>query len=138
MKHLRVKKAYRYIAAVLSAMLVLSLSVACGSTSDEISITSKWKLEEYTVNGNTTRVADEGFLEKVLFSSSDPKFVCKDGVNCTFSLNKVDHKGTITDNDGIYVIDFSDTYKNLFARIDGDKLIMINEAGTVKFVFSVN
>ncbi len=130
------KRSVKLIAVLSSFLIVAAGMFGCGNkASEEVTITSKWELVEFSVNGKVTNTSGESFLFKLMTDSSNPKFVCNDGVNCVFSLGKKKHRGKITEQDGIYIIDFDDSYKNMTARIDGDNLILTNESETLEITF---
>lgn len=130
-------KRFVKLIAVLSSFLIVAAGMfGCGNKSaEEVTITSDWELVEFTVNGTTTNPSEDSFLVRLVTESSNPKFVCKDGVNCVLSIGEKKHRGKITEQDGIYIIDFDDSYKNMTARIDGDNLILTNESETLEIIF---
>jgi hypothetical protein len=100
----------------------------------DVSITSDWELKEFTVNDKTVKASQmDADMRKLA-----PAFVCKDGENCVVSNNGKDHKGTITQSDGLYVISFDDTDQQLSGQISGDVLTLVNTKKTVTFVFVAN
>ena len=116
----------RLTACILVFMLLLG---GCGkSTSFPV---SDWALVEYTVKGATTRAEDLVPEVKELA----PAFRCEDGEHVTVSNNGKDHPGTITEEDGQYVIRFEDTEETMSAQLKDDTLTMSNSKGTVTFVF---
>lgn len=121
-------------------LIACILSIACilcgcqrGDMMD-VSITSDWELKEFTVNDKTVKASQmDADMRKLA-----PAFVCKDGENCVVSNNGKDHKGTITQSDGLYVISFDDTDQQLSGQISGDVLTLVNTKKTVTFVFVAN
>ena len=130
-KERKMKK--KTLSIVMALLMVVSMLTACATK--ETTITSKWVVTEYEVNGKVTNVENDNWLLRLTAKDVEPQFVCKDGVNCTFSLNGKDHQGTLTEQDGGYRIDFNDTYKSFNASISGDRLELVNEAGTVRIEF---
>ena len=137
-------KARKSIVVLMCIFLMAVLLCGCGQKHGKVvydedgnvSITSKWVLEEFTTNGTTTVIADESPLVQALFSSRNPSFSCPDGVNCVFRSNKKDHKGTVTKQDGIYYISFVQGTAAMEGEIVGKKLFIKNTKGTLSFVFS--
>ncbi len=130
------KKSVKLIAVLSSFLIVAASMFGCGNKSaEEVTITSDWELVEFTVNGTTTNPSEDSFLVRLVTESSNPKFVCKDGVNCVFSLGEKKHRGKITEQDGIYIIDYDDSNKNMTARIEGDNLIITNDTGAIEIIF---
>ena len=107
-------------------------SVDTGSQTGEVSgITAQWELVQFTVNDQTTMAKDmDADMRK-----NAPGFVCEDGAKCVVSLSGKDHPGTITEQDGTYVIDFDDTDQDMTGTIEGNTLTLVNTKGTVTFVF---
>ena len=129
---------------ILICIVVISLSLfGCGSGNkfDETgnaSITADWYLVEFTVNGTTTKPADDPFLVRLFTAGMDPKFKCKDGPNCAFSYGKKSHAGYVTEEGGEYTITFDDTTKPLYGVISGNTLTLTNEKETLTFVFETD
>ena len=128
------KAAGKIIGILCLALTVLTLFAGCGSKGT-VDITSKWKISEFTVNGTTTKMDDTPFFVRMFAVTKNPKFVCKDGVNCVLTSSGKAHPGTITQEGDTYVITFPDTSKKMYGRISGDKLMIINEGGTLELVF---
>ena len=119
---------------------IVAILAGCGTKGrmDEAgntSITSEWHLVEFTVKGNTTRPAEEPFLVRLFTVGMDPKFSCKDGVNCTFTNGRKSHNGTVREEEGAYMITFDDTTKQMKGVITDNRLTLTNEKETVKIVF---
>ena len=122
-----------YFILVVFLLIVMCIIGACGKkeNSDEISITSNWKLVSFTVNGEKTEVKD-GFD-----SSLYPTFSCPDGVNCVVSNGKEGHHGTIEEVDGKYMITFDgSSLVGMEGTISGNTLTLVNPKGTVEMVFA--
>ena len=120
--------------ALLLSMIALC-SIGCSAGSNSPDITSKWKIKEFTVNGKTTKVDETPFLVSVFTAKANPKFSCKDGVNCVFSLLDKTYTGTVTQEGDIYIIDFNNKKKNLYGMVVGNNLILENEEETLELVF---
>ncbi|MCR5249642.1 MAG: hypothetical protein K6E50_03460 [Lachnospiraceae bacterium] len=107
-------------------------NVTAESTSGDAAITSAWELEEFTVNGETTKAED--LLSDV--REKAPTFSCTDGSSCVVSNNGKDHEGVLEKTDDThYLIRFDDTDQTMDAVIEGDKLTLTNNKGTVTMVF---
>lgn len=100
-------------------------------TEQDSGIAAQWELVQFTVNDQTTMAKD---MDADLRSMA-PGFTCEDGVNCVVSNAGKFHPGTITEQDGTYVIDFDDTDQNMTGTIEGNTLTLVNAKGTVTFVF---
>ncbi len=131
-------KRKKYIFGIC-VFLLIGLLAGCGkSGSDDTgdaAITSKWKIVEFTVNGETSRPTEEPFYVRLFIAGMDPAFSCKDGENCVFHLGKKDHKGTVVQEDDKYVIYYDDTKKPMIGRIEGKQLIISDENDKFQFVF---
>ena len=123
------------------ALLLLTVCLACGckkAVLDEngnADISSDWKLVKFGVNVNTEDLADTPLFLKVISASKYPTFQCPDGVNCVLSNNGKKHPGTVTEEDGVYRITFSDTNKRMKAVIFGKMLTIMNDEETIQIVF---
>ena len=88
------------------------------------------------VNGKVTREADYSPIVRLFTSKDAPKFkVSKDGASCVLTIGQKNHKGTVTEEDGKYIIDFDDSYSDMIGEISGNKLSLTNEKGTVLLLF---
>ncbi len=119
-------RGYRLLGCIL---VCLFLMAACGTTTSVLA--SDWELVEYTVKGQTTRAED---LDPEVKKTA-PAFRCEDGEHITISNNGKDHPGTISEENGQYVIRFEDTEETMSAQLKDDTLTMVNSKGTVTFVF---
>lgn len=126
---------------ILNVFCIVILLMLCGCEGHRVDengnavITSNWKYIESTVNGNTVNYENESPLVKIFVAPASPEFKSSNGVDCVFSINKRKHTGTMTEQDGKYIIDFDDSYKNMIAEIDGDLLTLRSENGNVEVVF---
>lgn len=119
---------------ILAAVLitVLCCLCSCGNSAKNADITSEWKIEQMTVNGKTVSGAS------LQLDSVAPKFSCKDGKNVTFTLNGKTHNGIVTENNGVYLIDFDDSAKDMEARIGNGRLVMkIKDSDTIELIFKL-
>ena len=126
---------------LFSFLLGVIFLLGCTPKRDEygnVPITSNWELVKFTVNGQTTDVQNESPLVKAVTASAYPKFKCKDGVNCTFTMSGKTHKGVINGQAGRYAIVFNDTSKSMMAEVYGDTLRLRNPEGTVLLEFVAN
>jgi hypothetical protein len=123
------------IVFVLALIGMVFMVSGCGQSGDA-KITSKWKISEMMVNGKVTREADYSPIVRLFTSKDAPKFkVSKDGASCVLTIGQKNHKGTVTEEDGKYIIDFDDSYSNMIGEISGNKLSLTNEKGTVLLLF---
>lgn len=123
------KKITIFTSAILIALCCLC---SCGNSAKTADITSEWMIEQMTVNGETVSDAS------LQLDSVAPKFSCTDGKNVAFTLNSKTHNGTVTENNGVYLIDFDDSAKDMEARIENSKLILkIKDSDTLEFVFKL-
>lgn len=123
------KKIIIFTCAIL---IMLCCLCSCGNSSKTADITSEWKIEQMTVNGKTMSDASLQFDPKA------PKFSCKDGKNVTFTLNEKTHNGTATENNGVYLIAFDDSAREMEARIENSRLVMkIKDSDTIELVFKL-
>lgn len=119
---------------ILAAVLitVFCCLCSCGNSAKNADITSEWKIEQMTVNGKTVSGAS------LQLDSVAPEFSCKDGKNVTFTLNGKTHNGTVTENNGVYLIDFDDSAKDMEARIRNGRLVMkIKDSDTIELIFKL-
>ena len=126
------KKNIRHIIIILFAVCIL---YGCGPKNDKDKdksrLAAEWELVSFTVNGKTDypeNFSDEN--RKLL-----PQFKCSDGFNCIFVLNEKEHKGTISEENGKYVISYDDTDQTMSAVLSGDTLTITNNKGTLDIVF---
>lgn len=96
-------------------------------------LVAKWSLVQFTVNGKTSKA--EELLPDVRLRA--PEFTCEDGTHCEIKLNGKSHAGTISNEDGTYVISFNDTDQKMTVTLDGDVLELTNTKGTVTMVFQL-
>ena len=96
-------------------------------------LAAKWSLVQFTVNGKTSKA--EELLPDVRLRA--PEFTCEDGAHCEITLNGKSHAGTISNEDGAYVISFNDTDQKMTVALDGDVLELTNTKGTVTMVFQL-
>lgn len=129
------KKLFRYASGLLSVLLLCSFLGCAKQNVGAPTFTSDWELSQITTNGTTNYYEDESFLVKVVTNSKNPKFKSSDGYNCVFTMNGKDHAGTLSEQNGMYKITYSDTSKPMYAKIDGDKLYLTNENNTFEIVF---
>lgn len=120
------------------AVMVLGCLCACGSSGNgadtsDADITSSWKLVEMTVSGKTERY--DNFPD---IGGRAPKFSCTDGKNFTFTLNGKSHTGTLTESDGVYTLNLSDSKAKMEAVISGNKLTLSLADGAGIIVFETN
>ena len=129
-------KKRNYLLLGLVMILVFAL-VGCGKEKKEEKdlITSDWTLVEYTVKGETMRVKDYTEAEKSVVDSVVPKFHSEDGKTCTFSVSGKEHTGTLSKEDGKYIITYPDTDKKMIAEISDKTLTIVNEEHTFEIVF---
>ncbi|MGN1305013.1 MAG: lipocalin family protein [Oscillospiraceae bacterium] len=119
----------RIILFAAAFVMVLCCLCACGEKTPP-DITSKWKLYEMTTAEKSTK------FDVLPAGSLAPKFSSKDGKSFTFSLNGKTHTGTLTENNGVYTLDFDDTTKTMEATISGDTLTLrIVGVDKIKMVF---
>ena len=130
----KMKKRMKHIVCALCVILLLVALAGCKSKGTDI--TSNWKLVEYTVKGKTTVIDDQAVLVKAVTASDNPKFSCKDGKNCVFESGGKAHQGTVTLEGDTYVINYNDTSKKMFGRIENDKLTLTNESKSLEFIFT--
>ena len=123
------KKIIIFASAVL---VMLCCLCSCGNAAKNADIASEWKIEQMTVNGKTVSGAS------LQLDSNGPKFSCKDGKNVTFALNGKTHNGTVTENNGVYLIAFDDSAKEMEARIGNGRLVMkIKDSDTIELIFKL-
>lgn len=123
------KKIIIFTSAIL---IMLCCLCSCGNAAKNADITSEWKIEQMTVNGKTVSGAS------LQLDSNGPKFSCKDGKNVTFALNGKTHNGTVTENNGVYLIAFDDSAKEMEARIGNGRLVMkIKDSDTIELIFKL-
>ena len=140
MKKIRNNKKYLLI-TVLLVCLAMIVMTGCGSSAVQYddngnaSITSKWHLVQFTVNGETTVVADQPWWIKVMFRDKNPAFSSSDGISCVFSNNGKPRNGRMSFSDGVYHIAFSDTKVGMEATITGSKMVLVNDKGTLELIF---
>lgn len=121
-----------FVLAAAVLITVLCCLCSCGNSAKNADITSEWKIEQMTANGKT--VSDP----LMQFDSKAPKFSCKDGKNVTFALLGKTHNGTVTENNGVYLIAFDDSTKDMEARIENSKLVLkIKDSDTMELVFKL-
>ena len=63
-----------------------------------------------------------------------PSFTC-DGKTCKFSTNGKSHNGTVTEEDGQYNIYYDDTSVTMTGVIEGNKLTLTNNKGSLILIF---
>ena len=131
----KMKKRIRSVIGILCLLSVIVMLCGGCASSATPDITSDWKISEFTVNGKTTKEDETPFLVKVFTSSQNPRFVCRDGVNCVFSLGDKKHPGTVTKEGDQYIINYADTTKLMYGTISGNKLMLKNESGTLELIF---
>ena len=132
------KKSIQRIGCIVFVLALIGMvfMVSGSGQSGDAKITSKWKISETMVNGNVTREADYSPIVRLFTSKDAPKFkVSKDGASCVLTIGQKNHKGTVTEEDGKYIIDFDDSYSNMIGEISGNKLSLTNEKGTVLLLF---
>lgn len=93
-----------------------------------------WKLVQFTVKGETTKASE---LPKNELETMAPRFSCSDGTHVIYHNSMKDHSGTVREENGQYIITYDDTTQGMIATVSGDKLTIVNEKGTVEFVFEV-
>ncbi len=133
----------RKILSILLCILILScLLSGCGSGSETVydedgnaSITSEWRLVEFTVNDNTTVIANDPPLVRIFTAHLNPAFSCPDGTNCTLRNGRKSHSGTVTKEDGKYMITFDDTSVAMIGEISGNVLTLQKAGGKLEIVF---
>lgn len=131
-------KTRKILCVLLIAALLAVIAAGCGKTvnlGNNAPITSKWEIKEFTVNGTTTKMEDTPTWLKIISASRNPKFSCKDGTNCTLSVNKKTRTGTVTMEDGHYVITFKNATTKFYGTISGNTLFLHDEGGKVLLVF---
>ncbi len=129
----------RFFLIALAGILMVILLCGCGIKRDELGnalITSDWKLVSLRTNGTFTDVENEQPLVKLITARDNPKFKCKDGTHCTFSMAGKTHNGTISGQDGNYEITYDDTSKPMLAEISGDRLTLKDTNGKFEIVFN--
>ena len=131
----------RIAALVLSIILCLTLLCACGRKTDENGntlITSSWKCVSYTVNGTHTEMSEIPFVIRIFMSKDDPKFKCDDGMNFTFTLLQKERTGRVSLNDdGTYSL-INEYGNSIFAKIEGNNLILYDGDGKMEIVFETS
>ena len=93
-----------------------------------------WKLVQFTVKGETTKASE---LPKNELETMAPRFSFSDGTHVIFHNGMKDHSGTVREENGQYIISYDDTTQGMIATVSGDKLTIVNEKGTLEFVFEV-
>ena len=93
-----------------------------------------WKLVQFTVKGETTKASS---LPKNDLETVAPRFSFSDGTHVIFHNGMKDHSGTVREENGQYIITYDDTTQGMIATVSGDKLTIVNEKGTLEFVFEV-
>ena len=93
-----------------------------------------WKLVQFTVKGETTKASS---LPKNELETVAPRFSFSDGTHVIFHNGMKDHSGTVREENGQYIISYDDTTQGMIATVSGDKLTIVNEKGTLEFVFEV-
>lgn len=116
-------------------VMVFGCLCACGNSEkagniSDADITSSWKLVEMTISGKTERYDQFPDL-----SGRAPEFSCTDGKNFTFKLNGKTHTGTLTESDGVYSLNLSDSKAKMEAVISGNKLTLSLNDGAGVIVF---
>ncbi|MBR4581765.1 MAG: hypothetical protein IKO32_11085 [Lachnospiraceae bacterium] len=123
---------------IITCLVLSAVFFACGAPKrDEfgnVPITSNWKLVSITTNGTKTDYKNENPIIKIFVSGASPKFKC-DGSSCTLTIGKRAHNGTITGQAGEYVIDYSDSYKDMTATVSADRLYLRDMDGKIEIVF---
>ena len=100
-------------------------------SADDAAITAKWTLVEFTTQSGTTKYEELSEEDQ----KAAPAFRTEDGKTCVFSLDGKDHNGTITEKDGTFVITYDDTDKTMIATIKGNEMTIVNDEGTLTFIF---
>lgn len=133
MKTMKKSKVFIVVCCLLMTAVLIC---GCGAaTTGDAPITSKWKLKEYTVNGKTTVIADQSLALRIFSAKDNPSFQCKDGVNCTFTNLRKARKGTVTQEDGKYIITYDNTSVKMIGEIHGNTLTLVNDKGTLELIF---
>ncbi len=122
----------KYFSISILCLLALCLLCSCGPKEDKKNeLAAEWELVSFTVNGKTDYPENFTPTNRKLL----PQFKCDDGVNCIFVHNQKEHKGTITEEDGKYVITYEDTVQTMTATLSGDTLTIVNQKETLEFEF---
>ena len=128
-------------AVILSVILCMTMLCACGRKTDQNGntlITSKWTIAEYTVNGEHEDLRDDSLLLKLIMFKDKPRFKSQDGKSFEFSLLQKHYSGAlIKQDDGLYEMS-TGKGSSLYARIEGNQLIIFDEAGKMEMVFETS
>ena len=128
-------------AVILSVILCMTMLCACGRKTDQNGntlITSKWTIAEYTVNGEHEDLRDDSLLIKLIMFKDKPRFKSTDGKSFEFSLLQKHYSGAlIKQDDGLYEMS-TGKGSSLYARIEGNQLIIYDEAGKMEMVFETS
>jgi hypothetical protein len=74
----------------------------------------------------------------IFTSKDDPKFKCDDGINYTLSLLQKTRTGRVSLNDdGTYSL-INEYGNSIFARIEGNNLILYDGDGKIEIVFETS
>ena len=93
-----------------------------------------WKLVQFTVKGETTKAEE---LPSYDLENMAPRFTCEDGIHIVFSNGAKDHPGTVSLENGQYILRYDDTTRDMTATLSGDRLTVVNDKGTLEIIFRV-
>ena len=121
----KIKKSLILFCLSLSALTTACTVIEKEENVPDLPITAEWSY--YSLNDSYRKLSDD--------PDSFPKFWSDDGETCWISVKGVDHEGwMIRQEDGSYLLYFSEDAQPITAKIDGD-ILTLSFWGEIEYAF---